>query len=147
LGVVQIPTNKPMIRKDQADLVYKNETVKFAQVVEDIVERHATGQPVLVGTVSVEKSEYLSRLLSKKGIKHEVLNAKNHAREAEIVARAGRLGGVTVATNMAGRGTDIMLGGNAEVVAVQEMKDKGRDPADTTESVEVRRNVVVAAIP
>ncbi|MDQ0645094.1 preprotein translocase subunit SecA [Microbacterium murale] len=136
LGVVQIPTNRPMIRKDNADLVYKNETAKFAQVVEDIVERHETGQPVLVGTVSVEKSEYLSRLLAKKGIKHEVLNAKNHAREAEIVARAGRLGAVTVATNMAGRGTDIMLGGNAEFLAVQELKGKGLDPAETPEEYE-----------
>ncbi|WP_243224888.1 preprotein translocase subunit SecA [Microbacterium sp. CIAB417] len=136
LGVVPIPTNKPMIRKDQPDLVYKNETAKFAQVVEDIAERHAEGQPVLVGTVSVEKSEYLSRLLAKKGIKHEVLNAKNHAREAEIVARAGRLGAVTVATNMAGRGTDIMLGGNAEFLAVQELKAKGLDPAETPEEYE-----------
>ncbi|WP_298037763.1 preprotein translocase subunit SecA [uncultured Microbacterium sp.] len=136
LGVVPIPTNRPMIRKDQADLVYKNETAKFAQVVEDIAERHAEGQPVLVGTVSVEKSEYLSRLLAKKGIKHEVLNAKNHAREAEIVARAGRLGAVTVATNMAGRGTDIMLGGNAEFLAVQELKSKGLDPAETPEEYE-----------
>ena len=131
LGVVPIPTNKPMIRKDQSDLVYKNEAAKFAQVVEDIAGRHENGQPVLVGTVSVEKSEHLSRLLSKKGIKHEVLNAKNHAREAEIVARAGRLGAVTVATNMAGRGTDIMLGGNAEFLAVQEMKAKGLDPVET----------------
>ncbi|WP_194422127.1 preprotein translocase subunit SecA [Microbacterium abyssi] len=136
LGVVQIPTNRPMIRKDNADLVYKNETAKFDQVVEDIVERHETGQPVLVGTVSVEKSEYLSRLLAKKGIKHEVLNAKNHAREAEIVARAGRLGAVTVATNMAGRGTDIMLGGNAEFLAVQELRGKGLDPAETPEEYE-----------
>lgn len=131
LGVISIPTNKPMIRKDQRDLVYRNEKGKFDQVVEDIAERHEKGQPVLVGTVSVEKSEYLSRLLAKKGIKHEVLNAKNHAREAEIVARAGRLGAVTVATNMAGRGTDIMLGGNAEFLAVQEMKAKGLDPAST----------------
>ncbi|QNA92306.1 MULTISPECIES: preprotein translocase subunit SecA [unclassified Microbacterium] len=137
LGVIPIPTNKPMIRKDQADLVYKNETAKFAQVVEDIAERHAGGQPVLVGTVSVEKSEYLSRLLAKKGVKHEVLNAKNHAREAEIVARAGRLGAVTVATNMAGRGTDIMLGGNAEFLAVQELKGKGLDPVETPEEYEV----------
>ena len=136
LGVVQIPTNKPRIRKDNPDLVYKNETAKFAQVVEDIAERHAKGQPVLVGTVSVEKSEYLSRLLAKKGIKHEVLNAKNHAREAEIVARAGRLGAVTVATNMAGRGTDIMLGGNAEFLAVQELKTKGLDPVETPEEYE-----------
>ncbi len=137
LGVIPIPTNRPMIRKDQSDLVYKNETAKFAQVVEDIAERHASGQPVLVGTVSVEKSEYLSRLLAKKGVKHEVLNAKNHAREAEIVARAGRLGAVTVATNMAGRGTDIMLGGNAEFLAVQELKGKGLDPVETPEEYEV----------
>lgn len=137
LGVIPIPTNRPMIRKDQSDLVYKNETAKFAQVVEDIAERHNSGQPVLVGTVSVEKSEYLSRLLAKKGIKHEVLNAKNHAREAEIVARAGRLGAVTVATNMAGRGTDIMLGGNAEFLAVQELRGKGLDPVETPEEYEI----------
>lgn len=142
LGVVPIPTNKPMIRKDQADLVYKNEQAKFAQVVEDIAQRHADGQPVLVGTVSVEKSEYLSRLLAKKGIKHEVLNAKNHAREAEIVARAGRLGAVTVATNMAGRGTDIMLGGNAEFLAVQEMKAKGLDPVETPDEYEAEWDAV-----
>jgi len=142
LGVVPIPTNKPMIRKDQSDLVYKNEQAKFDQVVEDIVQRHAKGQPVLVGTVSVEKSEYLSRLLAKKGIKHEVLNAKNHAREAEIVARAGRLGAVTVATNMAGRGTDIMLGGNAEFLAVQEMKAKGLDPVETPDEYEAEWDAV-----
>ncbi|MDQ0613275.1 preprotein translocase subunit SecA [Microbacterium sp. W4I4] len=136
LGVVPIPTNRPMIRKDQPDLVYKNEQAKFVQVVEDIAERHASGQPVLVGTVSVEKSEYLSRLLAKKGVKHEVLNAKNHAREAEIVALAGKLGAVTVATNMAGRGTDIMLGGNAEFLAVQELKAKGLDPEETPEEYE-----------
>ncbi|GAA3926911.1 preprotein translocase subunit SecA [Microbacterium soli] len=136
LGVVPIPTNKPMIRKDQPDLVYKNEQAKFAQVVEDIAERHATGQPVLVGTISVEKSEYLSRLLAKRGIKHEVLNAKNHAREAEIVALAGKLGAVTVATNMAGRGTDIMLGGNAEFLAVQELRSRGLDPEETPEEYE-----------
>ena len=136
LGVVPIPTNKPMIRKDNADLVYKNETVKFEQVVEDIAERHDAGQPILVGTTSVEKSEYLSRLLAKKGIKHEVLNAKNHAREAEIVARAGRLGAVTVATNMAGRGTDIMLGGNAEFLAVQDLRSRGLDPTETPEEYE-----------
>jgi preprotein translocase subunit SecA len=140
--VVPIPTNKPMIRKDQSDLVYKNEQAKFDQVVEDIVKRHASGQPVLVGTVSVEKSEYLSRLLAKKGIKHEVLNAKNHAREAEIVARAGRLGSVTVATNMAGRGTDIMLGGNAEFLAVQEMKAKGLDPVETPDEYEAEWDAV-----
>ncbi|MFT4220494.1 MAG: preprotein translocase subunit SecA [Microbacterium sp.] len=146
LGVVPIPTNKPMIRKDQSDLVYKNEEAKFAQVVEDIVERHKSGQPVLVGTVSVEKSEYLSRLLSKKGVKHEVLNAKNHAREAEIVARAGRLGAVTVATNMAGRGTDIMLGGNAEFLAVQEMKAKGLDPVETPDEYEAEWDAVYEAM-
>ncbi|SFN78531.1 preprotein translocase subunit SecA [Mycetocola miduiensis] len=136
LGVVPIRTNKPMRRIDGADLVYKNEETKFAQVVEDIAERHEKGQPVLVGTTSVEKSEYLSRLLAKKGVRHEVLNAKNHAREAAIVAQAGRLGSVTVATNMAGRGTDIMLGGNAEFLAVQEMNAKGLSPVDTPEEYE-----------
>ncbi|NYF15887.1 preprotein translocase subunit SecA [Microbacterium sp. AK009] len=146
LGVVPIPTNKPMVRKDQSDLVYKNEEAKFAQVVEDIVERHAKGQPVLVGTVSVEKSEYLSRLLAKKGVKHEVLNAKNHAREAEIVARAGLLGAVTVATNMAGRGTDIMLGGNAEFLAVQEMKAKGLDSLETPDEYEAEWDGVYEAV-
>ncbi len=136
LGVVPIPTNKPMVRIDQPDLVYKNEEAKFAQVVEDIVERHKKGQPVLVGTTSVEKSEYLSRLLAKKGVRHEVLNAKNHAREAAIVAQAGRYGAVTVATNMAGRGTDIMLGGNAEFIAVQKMHERGLSPVDTPEEYE-----------
>jgi preprotein translocase subunit SecA len=136
LGVVPIPTNRPMQRIDQSDLVYKNEEAKFAQVVEDIVERHEHGQPVLVGTTSVEKSEYLSRLLAKKGVKHEVLNAKNHAREAAIIAQAGRLGSVTVATNMAGRGTDIMLGGNAEFLAVAEMNAKGLSPVETPEEYE-----------
>ena len=137
LGVVSIPTNKPMIRTDQSDLVYKNEEAKFQQVVEDIVERHEKGQPVLVGTTSVEKSEYLSRLLAKKGVRHEVLNAKNHAREAAIVAQAGRLGSVTVATNMAGRGTDVMLGGNAEFMAVAEMNAKGLSPVETPDEYEV----------
>jgi len=146
LGVVPIPTNRPMIRKDQADLVYKNETAKFDQVVEDIARRHEEGQPVLVGTVSVEKSEYLSRLLKKKGVKHEVLNAKNHAREAEIVARAGRLGAVTVATNMAGRGTDIMLGGNAEFLAVSELKAKGLDPVETPDAYEAEWDAVYEAV-
>lgn len=129
LGVVPIPTNRPMIRKDESDLIYKNEEVKFAMVVEDIATRHQTGQPVLVGTTSVEKSEYLSKLLAKRGVKHEVLNAKNNAREAIIVAQAGRFGAVTVATNMAGRGTDIMLGGNAEFLAVAQMSKLGIDPA------------------
>ncbi|MCP2031722.1 preprotein translocase subunit SecA [Okibacterium sp. HSC-33S16] len=146
LGVVPIPPNKPMRRIDQSDLVYKNEETKFAQVVEDIAERHEKGQPVLVGTTSVEKSEYLSRLLAKKGVRHEVLNAKNHAREAAIVAQAGRLGSVTVATNMAGRGTDIMLGGNAEFLAVQEMSAKGLNPSETPEEYETAWDDVFAAV-
>ncbi|MFM5904457.1 MAG: preprotein translocase subunit SecA [Microbacteriaceae bacterium] len=125
LGVVPIPTNKPMVRIDQTDLIYKNEEVKFAMVVEDIAARHAKGQPVLVGTTSVEKSEYLSKLLARRGVRHEVLNAKNHAREAAIVAQAGRLAAVTVATNMAGRGTDIMLGGNAEFLTVDALAKRG----------------------
>jgi len=136
LGVVAIPTNKPMQRIDQPDLVYKNEEAKFNQVVEDIAARHRKGQPVLVGTTSVEKSEYLSRLLARQGVKHEVLNAKNHAREAAIVAQAGRLGSVTVATNMAGRGTDVMLGGNAEFLAVAEMNRRGLSPIETPDEYE-----------
>ncbi|WP_110588540.1 preprotein translocase subunit SecA [Microbacterium suaedae] len=136
LGVIPIPTNKPMIRRDEQDLIYRTEEGKFTQVADDIAERHEKGQPVLVGTVSVEKSERLSTLLSKRGIRHEVLNAKNHAREAEVVALAGRLGAVTVATNMAGRGTDIMLGGNAEFMAVQEMRSRGLDPEETPEEYE-----------
>ncbi|GAA1446533.1 preprotein translocase subunit SecA [Leifsonia poae] len=146
LGVVPIPTNKPMKRIDQSDLVYKNEQAKFAQVVEDIAERHEKGQPVLVGTTSVEKSEYLSRLLAKKGVRHEVLNAKNHAREAAIVAQAGRLGSVTVATNMAGRGTDIMLGGNAEFLAVAEMNSRGLSPVDTPDEYEAAWDEVFTAV-
>ena len=136
LGVVPIPTNRPMIRKDQSDLIYKNEAVKFAMVVEDIAARHATGQPVLVGTTSVEKSEYLSKLLAKRGVRHEVLNAKNHAREAAIVAQAGRLGAVTVATNMAGRGTDVMLGGNSEYLTFEALAKKGFDSVDKPEEYE-----------
>ncbi len=142
LGVVPIPTNKPMQRKDQSDLVYKSEQAKFEQVVEDIVARHANGQPVLVGTTSVEKSELLSRMLAKKGVRHEVLNAKNHAREAAIIAQAGRLGAVTVATNMAGRGTDIMLGGNAEFLAVAQMNAKGLSPVDTPDEYEAEWDAV-----
>ncbi|MDJ1372553.1 preprotein translocase subunit SecA [Gulosibacter molinativorax] len=136
LGVIPIPTNKDLARIDQPDLVYKNEKVKFDQVVEDIVERFDAGQPVLVGTTSVEKSEYLSKLLARRGVKHEVLNAKNHAREAAIVAQAGRKGAITVATNMAGRGTDIMLGGNAEFIAVAEMTVLGLDPEENAEEYE-----------
>ncbi len=125
LDVVEIPTNKPMIRKDNDDLVYKTEPAKFAAVIDQIEECHKKGQPVLVGTVSIEKSELLSKLLKKRGIKHEVLNAKYHDKEAEIVAQAGKFGAVTIATNMAGRGTDIMLGGNAEFLAKSEMRRKG----------------------
>jgi preprotein translocase subunit SecA len=136
LGVVAIPTNRDMQRIDQPDLVFKNEVVKFDAVVRDIAERHEKGQPVLVGTTSVEKSEYLSKLLAKEGVRHEVLNAKNHAREAAIVAQAGRKGAVTVATNMAGRGTDIMLGGNAEFTAVAELARRGLDPEENSEEYE-----------
>jgi preprotein translocase subunit SecA len=136
LGVVPIPTNKPMQRIDQSDLIYKNEISKFSAVANDIVERHNKGQPVLVGTVSVEKSELLSQILTKRGIRHEVLNAKQHAREAAIIARAGTLGAVTVATNMAGRGTDIMLGGNPEFMADFELHRQGISPADTPEEYE-----------
>jgi preprotein translocase subunit SecA len=136
LGVVPIPTNKPMIRKDQPDLIYKTEEAKFYAVVEDIAERHETGQPVLVGTTSVEKSEYLADLLHDRRVPHEVLNAKQHEREAAIVAQAGRKGAVTVATNMAGRGTDIMLGGNAEFMAVAELRNRGLDAAETPEEYE-----------
>ncbi|MGZ4613701.1 MAG: preprotein translocase subunit SecA, partial [Kineosporiaceae bacterium] len=136
LGVVTIPTNQPMIRADQQDLIYKNEVVKFDAVVDDIAERNEVGQPVLVGTTSVEKSEYLSEQLRRRGIKHEVLNAKQHAREAAIVAQAGRKGAVTVATNMAGRGTDIMLGGNGEFMAVAELQRRGLDPVETLQEYE-----------
>ena len=122
LDVVEIPTNKPMIRKDNPDIIYKNEDVKFKAVIEDIKQAHSKGQPVLIGTVSIDKSEKLSKLLDKEGIPHEVLNAKYHEKEAQIIAQAGKYGAVTIATNMAGRGTDIMLGGNSEYLAKQEMK-------------------------
>jgi preprotein translocase subunit SecA len=127
LEVVPVPTNKPIARLDHADLIYKTEDGKFDAVVEDIVERHDAGQPVLVGTISVEKSERLSRLLDKRGIAHEVLNAKQHTREAEIVAQAGRLQAVTVATNMAGRGVDIILGGNPEILAKRDLRAQDVD--------------------
>ncbi|WP_026930735.1 preprotein translocase subunit SecA [Glycomyces tenuis] len=130
VGVIPVPTNKPMIRNDRADVIYKTEEAKFNAVVDDIVERHETGQPVLVGTVSVEKSELLSQALKKRGVKHNVLNAKNHAREADIIAQAGQRAAVTVATNMAGRGTDIMLGGNPEYLAAAELRSRGVDEAD-----------------
>ena len=122
LDVVEIPTNKPMIRKDENDVIYKNENAKYRAIVESIKESHKKGQPVLVGTVSIEKSEKLSKLLKQEGIKHEVLNAKYHEKEAEIIAQAGKYKAVTIATNMAGRGTDIMLGGNSEYLAKQEMR-------------------------
>jgi len=136
LGVVPIPTNKPMIRVEERDLIYRTEDAKFDAVVKDIVDVHATGQPILVGTTSVEKSERLSRQLLKENIKHEVLNAKQHAREAAIVAEAGRKGAVTVATNMAGRGTDIILGGNPEFLADKELRARGIDPAEDIEQYE-----------
>ena len=125
MDVVQIPTNKPILRQDLPDVVYKNERGKFNAVAEDILERHAKNQPVLVGTVSIEKSELLSQILKRKGIKHEVLNAKNHEKEAEIIAQAGRLGAVTIAPNMAGRGTDIVLGGNPLFLTKKELKKHG----------------------
>jgi preprotein translocase subunit SecA len=136
LGVVPIPTNRSMVRIDQADLVYKSEAGKFIAVTADIVEKHRKGQPVLVGTVSVEKSEELSAFLRKAGVAHEVLNAKHHEREAAIIARAGVKGAVTVATNMAGRGTDIMLGGNPEFMADFELQRKGISPVDNAEEYE-----------
>ena len=136
LGVIPIPTNKNMQRIDQSDLIYKSEAGKFIAVANDIVERHEKGQPVLVGTVSVEKSEELSAILKKRGIPHEVLNAKQHEREAAIIARAGTVGAVTVATNMAGRGTDIMLGGNPEFMADFELQRKGLNPVDSPQEYE-----------
>jgi preprotein translocase subunit SecA len=136
LGVVPIPTNREMIRLDQADLVYKSEAGKFIAVTADIAEKHRKGQPVLVGTVSVEKSEELSAFLRKSGVPHEVLNAKHHEREAAIIARAGVRGAVTVATNMAGRGTDIMLGGNPEFMADFELQRRGISPVDNADAYE-----------
>lgn len=138
LGVVEVPTNRPVVRDDRADVIYKTEAAKFDAAVEEIVELHERGQPVLVGTTSVEKSELLSGLLTRRGVKHEVLNAKNHAREADIVAQAGRLGAVTVSTNMAGRGTDIILGGNADQHAQREVAKLGAD-ADAEERARVAR--------
>jgi preprotein translocase subunit SecA len=136
LGVVPIPTNMPMIRADESDLIYQTAQAKFEACVEDIVERHRAGQPVLVGTISVEKSEVVSKMLKRRGVPHEVLNAKNHAREAAIIAQAGRSGAVTVATNMAGRGTDIMLGGNPEFMADLELHQRGLSPLETPEDYE-----------
>jgi preprotein translocase subunit SecA len=131
LGVVEVPTNEPMIRADHGDVIYKTEQAKFNALVEEIAERNGKGQPILVGTVSIEKSERVSRQLERRGIKHSVLNAKNHEREAHIIAQAGRHGAVTVATNMAGRGVDIMLGGNVEYLAEESLRAAGMDPAET----------------
>ena len=136
LGVVPIPTNKPNVRQDMADVIYRTESAKFEAVVEDIKESQDKGQPVLVGTASVEKSEVLSALLKRAGVRHEVLNAKYHEREAAIVAEAGRKGAVTVATNMAGRGTDIILGGNPELRAAADLEARGLDPVETPEDYE-----------
>ncbi|MHB1740006.1 MAG: preprotein translocase subunit SecA, partial [Actinomycetes bacterium] len=145
LGVVPIPTNRPMCRQDLRDLVYKSEEAKLAAVVDDIAERNEKGQPILVGTTSVEKSENLSALLRRRGVPHEVLNAKQHAREAQIVAQAGRKGAVTVATNMAGRGTDIMLGGNTEALAEAALRQRGLDPVDTPDDFEAAWSAALAA--
>jgi preprotein translocase subunit SecA len=136
LGVVPIPTNMPMIREDVSDVIYRTAQAKFTACVEDIAGRHELGQPVLVGTTSVEKSEILSRMLKRRGVPHEVLNAKHHEREAAIVAQAGRIGAVTVATNMAGRGTDIMLGGNPEFMADLELHQRGLSPLETPDDYE-----------
>ncbi|OBI20412.1 preprotein translocase subunit SecA [Mycobacterium sp. E2327] len=136
LGVVSIPTNKPMIRTDCSDLIYKTEEAKYIAVVDDVEERYEKGQPVLIGTTSVERSEYLSRQFHKRGIKHNVLNAKYHEQEAGIIAVAGRRGGITVATNMAGRGTDIVLGGNVDFLTDQRLRARGLDPVETPDEYE-----------
>ncbi|WP_067687824.1 preprotein translocase subunit SecA [Nocardia jejuensis] len=138
LGVVPIPTNREMVRVDQSDLIYKTEEAKYSAVADDIVERHEKGQPVLVGTTSVERSEYLSKQLTKRGIPHSVLNAKFHEQEAQIIAEAGRPGAVTVATNMAGRGTDIVLGGNPDIIADILLRRQGLDPVETPEEYEAQ---------
>src|SRR6059036_290098 len=143
LDVVVIPTNRPLTRLNNPDVVYKTEREKFNAVVDDIIERHGRGQPVLVGTISIEKSERLSSLLKKRGIRHEVLNAKYHEREAEIVAQAGRQSAVTIATNMAGRGTDILLGGNPDFLSKELLRKKGLDPA--TAPAEARQAALVEA--
>ncbi len=144
LGVVPIPTNQPMIRDDQRDLIYRTEEAKFAAIVADVAARHEKGQPVLIGTASVAKSEILSKMLKQAGVRHEVLNAKQHEREAAIIALAGAKGAVTVATNMAGRGTDIILGGNPEFLADKLLHDAGIDPLENSEEYEARYPGVLA---
>lgn len=146
LGVVPIPTNKPMVRQDQGDLIYKTEEAKYIAVVDDVSERYEKGQPVLIGTTSVERSEYLSRQFTKRKIPHNVLNAKYHEQEANIIAEAGRLGAITVATNMAGRGTDIVLGGNADFLADKRLREKGLDPVETPEEYEAAWDDTLTAI-
>ncbi|MCV7252042.1 preprotein translocase subunit SecA [Mycolicibacterium fluoranthenivorans] len=146
LGVVAIPTNRPMIRVDASDLIYKTEEAKYIAVVDDVVERYEKGQPVLIGTTSVERSEYLSRQFTKRKVPHNVLNAKYHEQEANIIAEAGRRGAITVATNMAGRGTDIVLGGNVEFLADKRLKDMGLDPVETPEEYDAAWESTVKAI-
>jgi preprotein translocase subunit SecA len=146
LGVVPIPSNKPMARLDQPDLVYRTEEAKFNAVADDLEERHRAGQPVLVGTTSVEKSELLSNLLKRRGVAHTVLNAKQHENEAKVVAMAGHKGAVTVATNMAGRGTDIMLGGSTEFLADQELRQRGLDPVDDVDEYEAAWSVTLEKV-
>ena len=146
LGVVSIPTNRPMVRSDQSDLIYKTEEAKYIAVVDDVSERYEKGQPVLIGTTSVERSEYLSRQFTKRKIPHNVLNAKYHEQEANIIAEAGRLGAITVATNMAGRGTDIVLGGNVEFLADARLRKRGLDPVETPEEYEAAWEPAVSEI-
>ena len=146
LGVVTIPTNRPPQRVDQADLVYKTEPAKFEAVADDVAEHYERGQPVLIGTTSVERSEYLAKLLTERGVPHSVLNAKFHEQEAQIIAEAGRSGAVTVATNMAGRGTDIVLGGNPDFIADQRLRAQGLDPVDTREEYEAAWDATLAEV-
>jgi preprotein translocase subunit SecA len=146
LGVVSIPTNRPMIRGDQSDLIYKTEEAKYIAVVDDVGERYEKGQPVLIGTTSVEKSEYLSRQFTKRRIPHNVLNAKYHEQEANIIAEAGRLGAITVATNMAGRGTDIVLGGNVDFRADKQLREQDLDPVETPEEYEAAWHEVLPKV-
>ena len=146
LGVVSIPTNRPMVRTDQSDLIYKTEEAKYIAVVDDVVERFEKGQPVLIGTTSVERSEYLSKQFTKRRVPHNVLNAKFHEQEANIIAEAGRRGAITVATNMAGRGTDIVLGGNVDFLADRRLRDRGLDPVETPEDYEAAWDQVLPQV-